>query len=283
VSFTTQDAAKVAELLRSAAKAEIMPRFRNLSTGEIRLKSNALDLVTDADESAERSIEAGLLEAFPGAIVIGEESVSRDPRRLDGLADSDLTFILDPVDGTLNFANGLPLFGVMAAVLVRGEVVGGIILDPMVDDWVMAVRGKGAWLQRSDGRTQALRVAAPAALADLTGTISWRYLPEDPRPVVTANFWKFAMTPDFRCSAHSYRLLAAGHLHFTFSSSVMPWDHAAGWLIHSEAGGYTAHFDGSPYAPVNRTGGLISAPDRETWLVVRDALFEAKAQVMTER
>jgi fructose-1,6-bisphosphatase/inositol monophosphatase family enzyme len=54
----------------------------------------------------------------------------------------------------------------------------------------------------------------------------------------------------------------------------MPWDHAAGWLLHREAGGFTAHFDGSAYRPVTRTGGLISAPDRETWTIIRDALFE---------
>jgi fructose-1,6-bisphosphatase/inositol monophosphatase family enzyme len=82
------------------------------------------------------------------------------------------------------------------------------------------------------------------------------------------------MTPDFRCAAHTYRLNASGRLHFAFSSSVLPWDHAAGWLIHREAGGFTAHFDGSPYRPVNRGGGLISAPDQETWHVVRDALLD---------
>ena len=273
MSFTTHDAMTVAELLRTAAQTEILPRFRNLSEGDIRKKTSEYDLVTDADESAERAIEAGLLQAFPRAVVIGEESVSKDPRRLDALGTADLAFILDPVDGTLNFASGLPLFGVMAAVLLRGEVVCGIIFDPIVDDWSIAIRGQGAWNQRRDGRKHPLRVAPPVGLAALTGNISWRYLPENLRPGVTGNFWKFAMTPDFRCSAHSYRLLAAGHLHFSFSSSVMPWDHAAGWLIHQEAGGYTAHFDGSSYRPINRTGGLISAPDRETWAIVRDALL----------
>jgi fructose-1,6-bisphosphatase/inositol monophosphatase family enzyme len=273
MSFSTQNAMTVAELLRTAAQSEILPRFRNLSAGEIRQKTSTYDLVTDADESAERVIEAGLLEAFPGAVVIGEESVSRDPSRLEILDSADLAFVLDPVDGTLNFASGLPLFGVMAAVLVKGEVVCGIIFDPIVGDWTVAIRDQGAWIQRCDGGRQSLHVAPPAGLADLAGNVSWRYLPDDLRRSVTGNFWKFAMTPDFRCAAHTYRLLAAGYLHFSFSSSVMPWDHAAGWLIHREAGGYTAHFDGSPYRPANRTGGLISAPDRETWRVVRDALL----------
>jgi fructose-1,6-bisphosphatase/inositol monophosphatase family enzyme len=277
MTFSRADALTVAELLRTTAQAEILPRFRNLSAGAIRTKTSQLDLVTDADEAAERVIEAELLRLFPGALVVGEEGVSRDPKVLDGLGDADLAFILDPVDGTLNFASGLPLFGVMAAVVMRGEVVCGIILDPISDDWAMAVRGEGAWIQRPDGSTSPLQAASAVPLAEMAGNVSWRYLPEELRPVVTGHLPRVAMAADLRCSAHTYRLIAAGHLHFSFSSSVMPWDHAAGWLIYREAGGYTAHFDGSPYRPVNRGGGLISAPDRESWQAVRDALLGSQA------
>jgi fructose-1,6-bisphosphatase/inositol monophosphatase family enzyme len=277
MTFSRADALTIAELLRTTAQAEILPRFRNLSAGAIRTKTSQLDLVTDADEAAERVIEAELLRLFPGALVVGEEGVSRDPNLLDGLGDADLAFILDPVDGTLNFASGLPLFGVMAAVVMRGEVVCGIILDPISDDWAMAVRGEGAWIQRPDGSTSPLQAASAVPLAEMAGNVSWRYLPEELRPVVTGHLPRVAMAADLRCSAHTYRLIAAGYLHFSFSSSVMPWDHAAGWLIYREAGGYTAHFDGSPYRPVNRGGGLISAPDRESWQAVRDALLGSQA------
>lgn len=277
MTFTRADALAVADILRTTAQAEILPRFRNLSSDAIRTKSSQLDLVTDADEAAERVIEAELLRRFPGALVVGEEGVGRDASRLDGLGDADLAFILDPVDGTLNFASGLPLFGVMAAAVIKGEIVCGVILDPISDDWSMAVRGEGAWTQRPDGSTSPLQVASPMPLSQMAGNVSWRYLPEDLRPVVTGNLPKVAMAADLRCAAHTYRQTAAGHLHFSFSSSVMPWDHAAGCLIHREAGGYTAHFDGSPYRPVNRSGGLISAPDKESWLAVRDALLPPQA------
>ncbi|MBO1903355.1 inositol monophosphatase [Microvirga sp. 3-52] len=273
MTFTRADALAVADILRTTAQAEILPRFRNLSADAIRTKSSQLDLVTDADEAAERVIETELLRRFPAAIVIGEEGVSRNARLLDGLGEADLAFILDPVDGTLNFASGLPLFGVMAAVAMKGEIVCGVILDPISDDWAMAVRGEGAWTQRPDGSTSPLQVSSPVPLAQMAGNVSWRYLPEDVRPIVTGNLPKVAMAADLRCAAHTYRQIAAGYLHFSFSSSVMPWDHAAGWLIHREAGGYTAHFDGSPYRPVNRGGGLISAPDKESWQAVRDALL----------
>jgi fructose-1,6-bisphosphatase/inositol monophosphatase family enzyme len=273
MSFSRSDAMIVADLLRAAARTEILPRFRNLSAGAVRTKTSHLDLVTDADEAAERMIEAELRRLFPSALVVGEEGVSHNPRLLDGLDNAELAFILDPVDGTLNFASGLPLFGVMAAVVIKGEVVCGIILDPISDDWAMAVRGEGAWIQRPDGTSAPLRVSSAVPLAQMAGNVSWRYLAEDLRPLVTANLPKVAMAADLRCSAHTYRLIAAGHLHFAFSSSVMPWDHAAGWLIHREAGGYTAHFDGSAYRPANRSGGLISAPDETSWRAVRDALL----------
>lgn len=276
MTFTRADALTVADILRTTAQVEILPRFRNLSADAIRTKSSQLDLVTDADEAAERVIEAKLLHRFPGALVIGEEGVSRDARVLDGLGEAELVFIIDPVDGTLNFASGLPLFGVMAAVVMKGEIVCGVILDPISDDWSMAVRGKGAWIQRPDGSTSPLQVASPVPLSQMAGNVSWRYLPDELRPVVTGNLPKVAMAADLRCAAHTYRQIAAGHLHFSFSSSVMPWDHAAGWLIHREAGGYTAHFDGSPYRPVNRGGGLISAPDKESWQAVRDALLPSQ-------
>jgi fructose-1,6-bisphosphatase/inositol monophosphatase family enzyme len=273
MKFSRTDALNLAEILRNAAQAEILPRFRNLSADAIRTKTSQLDLVTDADEAAERAIEADLRRAFPDAIVIGEEGVSRDPKLLDGLGEADMAFILDPVDGTLNFASGLPLFGVMASVVVKGEVVCGVILDPICDDWALAVRGEGAWMQRPDGSTSSLSVASPVPLSQMAGNVSWRYLPQELRPVVTGNLPRLAMAADLRCAAHTYRQIAGGRLHFAFSSSVMPWDHAAGWLIHREAGGYTAHFDGSPYRPVNRTGGLISAPDKESWQALRDALL----------
>src|SRR5919112_1004684 len=181
MSFSRSDALTVAELLRTTARAEILPRFRNLSAGAIRTKTSQLDLVTDADEAAERVIEAELLRLFPGAVVIGEEGVSRNAELLDGLGDADLAFILDPVDGTLNFASGLPLFGVMAAVVMRGEVICGIILDPISDDWAIAVRGEGAWIQRPDGSTSPLQVSPAVPLAETTANVSWRYLPPELR------------------------------------------------------------------------------------------------------
>ncbi len=105
----------VADILREAGRLDIMPRFRNLTEGAVRMKTGPLDLVTEADEATEQRVTAALRGAFPGCLVIGEEAASADPSLLRGLGGADLAFVVDPVDGTANFASGLPLFGVMAA------------------------------------------------------------------------------------------------------------------------------------------------------------------------
>ncbi len=97
-----------------------MPLFRNLGDGDVRTKTGPLDLVTAADEAAERRITAGLRREFPGCMVVGEEAASADPALLNELAGADLAFVVDPVDGTSNFAAGLTLFGVMAAAFRHG-------------------------------------------------------------------------------------------------------------------------------------------------------------------
>ncbi|BDG72555.1 inositol monophosphatase family protein [Roseomonas fluvialis] len=268
-------AADVAALLREAARAEILPRFRRLAQGAVRAKSGPLDLVTDADEAAERVIEAGLTRLFPGCVVVGEEACAADPAVLDRLVDADLAFVVDPVDGTANFAAGVPLFGCMAAAVVKGEVVAGWIHDPLGDDTAMALRGEGAWLADAQGRHMAdLRVAAPAPVERMVAAVSWTYLPEPLRARVTARLPRLAGTVGYRCAAHEYRLTAGGHAHAQLYNRLMPWDHLPGWLLHREAGGYAARFDGSDYRPTHRDGGLICAPDRASWEALRAALLD---------
>lgn len=265
----------LAEILREAARREILPRFRRLGKDAIRQKTSATDLVTDADEAAERHIAAALGKAFPGCVVIGEEGVSADRRLLDRLADADLAFVVDPVDGTLNFASGLPLFAVMAAAIVRGEVAAAVIHDPMVDDSSVALRGEGAWLAGADGRTSDLRVAAAAPTAQMSGMISWRYMPEPLRSSLPARFPRFSDATTLRCCGQEYRLAAAGHCHFLLYGRLMPWDHAPGSLLHREAGGYSALLDGSAYRPTDRPSGLLCAPDRASWEELREVLAGA--------
>jgi len=272
-TFSYADVQTVVEILRDAARAEIMPRFRGLVPKRTREKSSRQDLVTDADEAAEAAMTAALLRAFPGAVVVGEEATERDPSLLDRLADPDLAFVIDPIDGTKNFASNLPLFGVMAAVVRRGEIVAGVILDPVEDDWAVALRGEGAFLQRADGRRHDLRVGPAPKLAEMAGVVSWTFFSPELRDRLPARFPRVANASDYRCAAHQYRLLAGGFYDFGLYSKLMPWDHAAGWLLHREAGGYAACLDGTPYRPSRHEGGLLCAPDRDSWTMLRDALL----------
>ena len=271
--FTGGDLATLAALLRDTARAEILPRFRRLEAGDVRSKTGPLDLVTEADEAAERAISAALRRRFPGCVVVGEEATAADPALLGGLAGADLAFVVDPVDGTSNFAAGLPLFATMAAAIVRGEVVGSVIHDPMGDDSALALRGEGAWTEAPDGRRRDLHVAAPVPLGQMAGTASWRYLPEPLRSRVCANLPAVAASWDYRCAGHEYRLLAGGHCNFLFFNRLLPWDHAPGWLLHREAGGYSARLDGSEYSPLVTTGGLICTSDAASWAALRGALL----------
>ena len=109
----------------------------------------------------------------------------------------------------------------------------------------------------------------------MTGHASWRYLPQPLRDRVALNLPRVAGSWDYRCAAHEYRVLAAGHCHFLMFNRLMPWDHLPGWLLHREAGGYGAHFDGSAYLPADRGGGLLYAPDRESWNALRATLMDA--------
>jgi fructose-1,6-bisphosphatase/inositol monophosphatase family enzyme len=277
VTLDHRAAGEVASLLRQAARAEILPRFRRLGADAVRAKSGPLDLVTDADEAAERVIEAGLAARFPGCLVVGEEGAAADPALLARLGEADLAFVVDPVDGTANFAAGLPLFGTMAAAVVRGEVVAGWIHDPLGDDTAVALRGEGAWIEEGATGTarQDLRVAAPVPIGRMVGVVSWAFMPEPLRSQVPARLPRLAVALGLRCAAHEYRLAAGGHVHALVYNRLLPWDHAAGWLIHREAGGYAARFDGSAYSPLVHAGGLICAPDEASWRAVREALLGA--------
>ncbi len=274
MTLSPRDATDLAVILRDAAQAEVMPRFRRLDAGAVRAKSGPLDLVTDADEAAERRIAAGLTARFPGALIVGEEAVAADPGLLGRLKGAERAIVVDPIDGTFNYAAGVPLFGVMAALLVRGEVVLAAIHDPMGDDTALALRGEGAWIEASDGRRTDLRVATGAPVRQMTGIISWQFLPEPERGKICSRLASVGISWSYRCGAHEYRLAASGGCHFLFYRRLLPWDHAAGWLLHREAGGYAAHFDGSPYTPRNVMGGLICTPNQETWQDVRTTLLD---------
>lgn len=271
--MSTIDIAGLANLLQEAAATEILPRFRNLGDGDVRMKTEAIDLVTEADEAAERLIKARIADMLPDALFIGEESVAADPALLAKLGDAERAVIVDPIDGTYNFASGMPLFGVMMSVVEKGETVAGLIYDPMGNDWMIAEKGAGAWLCRPDGTQTQMAVAPAVALPDMIGIASYSYYEGEERLRLLANLAAVRVFTSYRCSAHEYRSFASGHFHFVMYRKLMPWDHLAGCLISAEAGAHIARFDGSAYRPTDFDGGLLLAPDRDSWDELRAKIF----------
>ncbi|KIN74874.1 inositol monophosphatase family protein [Sulfitobacter guttiformis] len=264
-AITPAQRMQIVNIVRRAAKAEILPRFRRLSDGDIRTKSNAADLVTDADTKAEAMIARALQIAFPSALVIGEEAVAAKPELLDGIADAQLAFHIDPVDGTWNFAHGLALFGVIIAATRYGKPVFGLIYDPIGDDWAIADEEMLPELQRPFGSARPLKVAMGKPLEELSGIVPLHLFAAEKQPLLAATFPGFARVNTLRCSAHEYRMLAQGHIDFSLTALLHPWDHAAGALIAARAGAHVEMLDGGDYTATRLTGHLLIAPDKATW------------------
>lgn len=273
--FADSDMARLDALLREAGEAEILPRFGRLDASHIEEKESAHDLVTIADRNAEHLITAALERRYPGALIIGEEAAAERPRLIDGLEDADLAFVIDPVDGTYNFASAMPVFGCMLGAIVNGECVAGLIHYPVGGETLMAVAGSGSRLVDATGRETTVRVAEPVDLEEMVGTISWGFMKEPRRSRVAANLSKIGMNFALRCSAWEYRMAAIGKVHFIGGQKLMPWDHLPGVLIHAEAGGYSALLNGERYRPGITDGGLISATDPESWALIRREVIGA--------
>jgi fructose-1,6-bisphosphatase/inositol monophosphatase family enzyme len=273
--MTEDDVGALAAILAEVAQREIMPHFRALRPSDIRTKSAPSDFVTIADEAAERTITDALRRRYPDALIVGEEATAADPSLLLRLREAKLAFVVDPIDGTFNYQAGVPLFGSMVAAVEDGEITAGVIHDPVVADSACALAGGGAWLDGATGR-RPLRVAPAEPVGRMIGTASWMYLREPERSRVVAGLASVSAVWSYRCAAHEYRTAASGHCHFLLYNKLMPWDHAPGWLLHREAGGYSRRFDGSPYTAHVTDGGLIYAPDEASWRALHRVLLDPR-------
>ena len=264
-ALTTAQQAHVINILRRASRAEVMPRFRNLAASDIAAKSGPNDLVTAADLAAEAMITRALRQLFPSALVVGEEAVASDPSLLDKIADAPLAFLIDPVDGTWNFAHGLSMFGMILCVTRFGKPAFGVIYDPTNDDWVIADSESPARLEGPLKAPRDLRVSMGKPIETMSGYIPLGVFPMDQRIKLAATLPGFGRVNSLRCSAHEYRMVAQGNTDFVLSGSLHPWDHAAGALICAQAGGHVEMLSGGPYDATLKNGYLLAAPDKTTW------------------
>lgn len=262
------------EDMRATALAEILPRFRAVTADAIRTKSGPDDLVTDADIGAERLLSEKLAQRLPGIVMVGEEAVADDKTILDRVGSADLVAIVDPVDGTWNFAHGLPLFGSILAIVAGGQTIAGLIHYPVTGDFIVARPGQGAWHVASGGARTRLTVAAPTPIEEMHGFIPLHMYDAQFRTGLAPRVLRFSRTTSWGCSAFEYRAVTTGAFSFSLNAGLSPWDHAAGVLIHAEAGGYSALLSGEQYQATMSEGKLLLAPDEASWDAVRAALLD---------
>ena len=276
----------VIHAMREVADAVIVPRFRQLAAHQIKSKTYPGDVVTIADEESERMLGPRLNALLEGSRVIGEEGAFADPTLLDLLKGDDPVWIIDPIDGTANFVNGVAAFAVIVALVHRGETQAGWIYEPLEGRTLWAAKGKGAWhtSRHVVGREpEHRRVTIPPTDDDLTRMVAAMHNKD-----LGVLRGKFARNIRLGSSAHDYWSLAEGRCQVLAYRKLKPWDHAAGLLIHEEAGGYNRLLSGDRYSPAIRDPiGILCAPTEAIWQRIKELvktveyprqlpLFEAK-------
>jgi myo-inositol-1(or 4)-monophosphatase len=196
------------------------------------------DLVTEADRQSEALIVSLIRERFPGHDILAEEADY-------GKLSSDYRWIIDPLDGTTNFAHGFPWFAVSIALEVRGELTLGVVYNPYVGEFYLAERGQGAFLNERRLKVSETRLLERALLA--TG---FAY---DHKSCKANNYDYFTR---FQREAQACRRpgvasldlasVAAGRFDGFWEMKLKPWDLAAGILLVEESGGRVSDFDGNP-------------------------------------
>lgn len=265
----------VAAIMRETADAVIMPRYKALADGEVSEKTGPKDLVTIADIESEHRMTPLLKALVPDSVVIGEEAASEDPAIFEYLKGDAPVWIIDPVDGTSNFAKGSRYFCVMVGLVRGGETLLGVILDPLGNRWVGAEKGAGAWSHSYEGGpAQRLSTLPGSAPIEMRGAINFRFLDSPLKEDMRARA-NDGVADHYRlgCAGHEYLRMAMGEAHFSMYIKKMPWDHVPGCLIHAEAGGHQACFDGMPYRPHELDRGILTAPDPESWRALHAVLF----------
>jgi fructose-1,6-bisphosphatase/inositol monophosphatase family enzyme len=267
--------ASLIQVVRDAARQEIMPRFRHLSTAQIKTKSGPDDLVTVADQASERFITERVVEILSGASVVGEEAAAEDPDVLSQINRSEWCVIIDPIDGTSNYAHGIAVFGVILAVTYKGECVFGLLYDPVLDDWVLATKSDGAWFCRPGYDDVQLNPLAQPQISEAHGYVPLWLFDEAKQLHVITCYPQFQRVSCLRCSCHEYRQMALGHAQFVVSPTPKPWDHAAGVLVLRELGGAGSIGQNDDYQPGVSNARALVAGSKSVQREVRQIIFGA--------
>lgn len=259
-TFQDIDIDYVSDAIYSVAMEKIVPRFRQLEEGQIRSKTSPSDLVTIADEEAEVDLTRILQSFLPGSLVVGEEAVAQGAITLEALAQSERpVWVIDPVDGTGNFAAGREIFGTIVALVQGGVTTHSWIYQIPDKKMVCAVKDGGIFLNGKKWRKPPISDET-IPLNEMRAFISTKFMPPKMRPYIAEKLSLVADSTALICCAYEYVLLAEGKATFSIYRKTKPWDHLGGVLLFQEAGGHTCRWDGTPYEPMDERTGLINAP-----------------------
>lgn len=262
----------VVEAMRQAAQEIILPRFQHLASGEVEEKSPG-EMVTVADRESEQFISARLRDLLPGSFVVGEELAEEQPDVVDKVGSGKI-WLVDPLDGTANFVLGKPLFSVMISLVIEGEPVLGLMLNPVTNVLHHAEQGAGAW--RDDVRLKTVSGTAP--VSELRGALLNRLMTPELRAIMAerGKMLKECL-PGLGCAGIEYPSIAEGEEDFAIFWRSLPWDHVPGTLFLNEAGGVGRRLDGRDYKPADRSRGLIVARSPEVYETICDEVIGRNA------
>lgn len=228
------------QFLESAERAaraggEILLEYQHRITSR---EKGPRDLVTEADLASQQCIRGLLLAEFPDHDFLGEEDDPQAPPA----AGQDYRWIVDPLDGTLNYVHGLQAFAVSIALEHRGEIVAGIVFDPVVKECYAAAQGRGAWLNGKPIKTSTCRTAAASLVAASFSPLVDRHSLEVTRFVAALEACQGVRR--LGSAALNLAYVATGRLDAYWATSVKIWDVAAGVLLVREAGGLVTDVEG---------------------------------------
>lgn len=249
------DTASVLQIMEDIAAQEIRPYFGQLKPTDIHKKTDG-SLVTVVDPVVEALLSDRLRRLLPDALILGEEAAAEDPAQLDLLSLSEKPiWVIDPLDGTSNFAAGRPEFAMIVALVQHNKILAGWIYDVPSHRTALAVAGKGTFLA---GQQVSFTQNSPMLWGDVRGGWTINAIAPAHHRSVKAATAQFRSITNIHCAAFEYLSILENRKDFHLFNRLKPWDHCAGALMLQEAGGHALRLiNGTAYAPNIFDGGLL--------------------------